>query len=70
MIFLSAHFHLFVVKFSIYLNRPVFVMSNQPAHPRSMMKILVVRMKTFASLVIRSVSCEDSDEIARMRRFI
>ena len=47
-----------VVKFSVYLNRHVFVMltdgpnedSNQPVHPRSVNSVFAVRMKKFCIL--------------------
>ena len=40
--FLSENFHFLVVKFSVHLNRRVFVMSN-PADPRIRIRIVFVR---------------------------
>ena len=56
-----------VVKFSIYLNRRVFVMySNQLAHPHSLLRVFVFRMMNFASLAtcIKNAPSEVSNQTA------
>ena len=38
--------------------------SDQHAHPRSLIRVLVVGMKKFASFAIQNASSEDSDQTA------
>ena len=33
---------------------------NQPAHPRSLIRVFAVRIKNFSSLIIQNVTREDS----------
>ena len=40
--------------------------SNQPAHPRSLIVVIVVFMKKLASLAIQNAPSEDSDQTARL----
>ena len=44
--------------------------SNQLAHPRSKVRVFVVRIKKILSLDIQNAPCEASDQTARMRSLI
>ena len=44
--------------------------SNQPAHPRSLIRVFIVRMEKLCILGYPNVPSENSDQTARMRRLI
>ena len=44
--------------------------SDQPAHPRSLIRVFAARLRRIGSLATHRVPCENSDQTARMRRLI
>ena len=65
LVFLSENFQFLVVKFSVYLNRRVFVMNSTIWHvPINKASSLSAR-RNFASVAVQNVANEDSDKTAQ-----
>ena len=65
-VFMIVHLNHNVRKHSFVLNE----YSNLPARPRSLIRVFVVRMKTFCILRFPKCVSEYSDQTVRMRRLI
>ena len=63
---LSENFQFLVVKFSIYLNRHVFIMSDQPVHPPNTARVSFITSFDSLEAVEGHAISEDFDRTARM----
>ena len=66
-VFVSENFQFLEVKFSIYLNRRVFVMKTQICASVESDQSSLSTSRNFASLAIQNTPSADSDQTARMR---